>query len=183
MSTKLMVLGVTHRHKQAHGYRVLHDLKSWQAENWTKIRPGSIYHALTQLTKEGLLTEEGTEKGSRGSSKTIYTLTKKGERELLVLIEEALVSYDQEVFTAGLAFMSVLPRARAIACAEERLVNFEKTVEFLEELPRNDKPETPKMHSAIISSWSAVFSSSTEWQRQFVKDLKSGVYEFCDDGQ
>jgi len=183
MSTKLMVLGAIHRHKQTHGYQVLHDLTSWQAESWTKIRPGSIYHALAQLTKEDALTEVGAEEGGRGSSRTIYALTKKGEKEFFALIEDALISYDQEAFTAGLAFMSALPRARVSKCAEERLANFEKTVEFLEELPRSDKPETPKKHSAIISSWSAVFSSSTEWQRQFVKDLKSGVYEFCDDRQ
>lgn len=181
MSTKLMVLGVVHRRKQTHGYQVLHDLTSWQAETWTKIRPGSIYHALTQLTKEDMLTEEGVERGGRGSSKTVYALTKKGEEELFALIEEALISYDQEIFTAGLAFMSILPRARVIERAEERLANFEKTVEFLEELPRSDKPETPKQHSAIISSWSAVFSSSTAWQQQYVEDLKRGIYEFCDD--
>lgn len=181
MSTKLMVLGVIYRHEQTHGYQVLHDLKSWQAETWTNIRPGSIYHALTQLTKEGVLSEEGVEKGGRGSSRTVYTLTKKGKKELFALIEKALISYDQEAFTAGLAFMSILPRARVIELAEERLANFEKTVEFLEGLPRSDKPETPKMHSAIISSWSAVFSSSAAWQRQYIADLKHGIYEFCDD--
>ena len=176
-----MVLGIVHMHKKTHGYQVFHDLTSWQAETWTKIRPGSIYHALTQLTKEGMLSKEGLEKGGRGSSKTVYTLTEKGEQEFFALIKDALISYDQEVFTAGLAFMSALPRASVIECAEERLVNFEKTVEFLDELPREDKPETPKRHSAIISSWSAVFSSSTAWQRQYVEDLERGMYEFCDD--
>lgn len=181
MSTKLMVLGVVHRHKKTHGYQVLRDLTSWQAETWTKIRPGSIYHALTQLTKEGLLTEEGIEEGGRGSSKTLYSLTKEGENELVRLIEDALISYDQEVFTAGLAFMTILPRECALRHAEERLVNFKKTVEFLEALPRDDRPKTPKEHSAIISSWSAVFSSLTAWQEHFVEDVKRGVYEFSDD--
>lgn len=181
MSTKLMVLGVIYRHKKTHGYQVLRDLSSWQAETWTKIRPGSIYHALMQLTKEGLLTEEGVEEGSRGASKTLYSLTKEGENELVRLIEGALISYDQEVFTAGLAFMSILPRTRALRCAEERLVNFKKTVAFLEALPRDDRPETPKDHSAIISSWSAVFGSLTVWQQHFVEDVKRGVYEFRDD--
>ena len=183
MSTKLIVLGVIYRRKQTHGYQVLHDVTSWQAETWTKVRPGSIYHALSQLTKEGMLIEKGLEKGGRGSSKTIYALTAKGKKELLILIEDALISYDQEIFTAGLAFMSALPRVRVIECAKERLANFEKTVEFLEGLPRDDKPATPKQHSAIISSWSAVFSSSTAWQRQYIKDLEDGIYGFCDDRQ
>ena len=176
-----MVLGVIRRRGQTHGYQVLHDLTSWQAETWTKIRPGSVYHALAQLTKEGVLVEKDTEKGGRGSAKTIYALTKKGEKELFALIEDALVSYDQEIFTAGLAFMSMLPRAHALTRDKERLTNLEKTVEFLENLPRNDIPETPKQNSAIISSWSAIFSSSAVWQRQFVEDLHHGKYEFCDD--
>jgi DNA-binding PadR family transcriptional regulator len=180
MSTKLMVLGVLYRHKKTHGYQILRDLTSWQAETWTKIRPGSIYHALMQMTKEGLLTEEGIEEGGRGSSKTLYSLTREGENELVRLIEDALISYDQEVFTAGLAFMSTLPRVRALKCAEERLANFKKTVAFLEALPRDNRPETPKEHSAIISSWSAVFSSMTVWQERFVEDVKCGVYEFSD---
>lgn len=173
-----MVLGVMHQHRQTHGYQVYHDLTSWQAETWTKIRPGSIYHALTQLEKQGMLTNHGLKDGQKGSSKTVYSITKKGEHELVALVEQALVSYDQEVFTAGLAFMSVLSRQKAISLAEERLNNHTETVVFLSKLPRTDVPATPQQHSAIITSWSAVFEATAKWQRQFIRDLKSGMYRF-----
>lgn len=176
-----MVLGVMHQHKQTHGYQVYHELISWQAESWTKIRPGSIYHALTQLEKQGMLLNHGLKDGQKGLSKTVYSITKKGESELLRLIEEALLSYDQEAFTAGLAFMSVLSRQKATLLAEERLNNHTATVIFLSKLPRTDVPATPQQHSAIITSWSAVFDATAKWQRQFIRDLKSGLYRFEDD--
>lgn len=181
MTTRLMVLGVIHQQKQAHGYQILHELTSWRAETWTKIRPGSIYHALTQLTKENMLVDLGSEKGQKGSAKTIYTLTSQGKKELLRLIEEALTSYDQEVFTAGLAFISLLTREQAIELAQKRLENHKETVAFLENLPRNDAPVTPNEHPAIIASWSALFSAATEWQKHFLADLNSGLYTFIDD--
>ena len=183
MTMKLMVLGVMHREKQAHGYQVYRELVSWQAETWTKIRPGSIYHALTQLSKEGMLINEGLEDGQKGSSKTIYSITDKGEAELVKLVEEALVSYDQEVFTAGLAFMSILTRRRTIQLSEVRLDNHEKTLAFLNELPRDNIPATPKQHTAIISSWSVLFYSSAEWQKRFVNELKNGMYRFIEENE
>jgi hypothetical protein len=39
-------------------------------------------------------------------------------------------------------------------------------------------PATPKQHSAIISSWSAIFYASAEWQKQFVDELVGGAYMF-----
>lgn len=175
-----MVLGVVHRHKQTHGYQVYHDLVSWQAETWTKIRPGSIYHALAQLEKQGMLINHGHKDGQKGLSKTIYSMTDAGEAELIKLVKQALVSYDQESFTAGLAFMSILSRSTAILLAEERLRKHKETVDFLAKLPRTDMPSTPAQHSAIITSWSAIFDVTATWQRQFIDDLKNGMYGFRD---
>jgi hypothetical protein len=108
-------------------------------------------------------------------------MTDAGEAELVKLVKQALVSYDQENFTAGLAFMSVLSRSTAILLAEERLRNHEETVDFLTKLPRTDIPSTPAQHSAIITSWSAIFDVTAIWQRQFINDLKNGMYRFQDD--
>ncbi|MBE1582569.1 PadR family transcriptional regulator [Nonomuraea angiospora] len=54
-ATRLLVLGVVRLHGQAHGYLVGSELESWEAGQWAGLRSGSIYHALRQLAKEGLL--------------------------------------------------------------------------------------------------------------------------------
>ncbi len=176
-----MVLGVMHRERKTHGYTVYHALVSWQAETWTKIRPGSIYHALGQLEKEGLVINEGLTLGNKGSAKTLYAISTTGEEELKNLIRTALVSYDQEQFTAGLAFMSILSREEVIGLATQRLQAHRETISFMKMLPRNDMPDTPAQHSAIITSWTSVFSATHAWQKQFLQDLQSGKYVFVDD--
>ena len=56
MSTiRLLVLGAVRQHGRAHGYQVRNDLEYWGAHEWSNAKPGSIYHALKQLAKQGLL--------------------------------------------------------------------------------------------------------------------------------
>ena len=57
MIIRLLILGILKRRGSAHGYRMYRDLVEWRVETWTIIRPGSIYHALTQMEKQGLIIE------------------------------------------------------------------------------------------------------------------------------
>ncbi len=54
-ATRLLVLGVVRKHGKAHGYQVRRELLTWSADKWANVAPGSIYHALKQMAKEGLL--------------------------------------------------------------------------------------------------------------------------------
>ena len=56
--TRLLVLGAVQIFQPAHGYLVRRELVSWEAERWAHLNPGSIYHALKILTRQGLLAEE-----------------------------------------------------------------------------------------------------------------------------
>ena len=40
---------------RAHGYQVRNDLEFWGAHEWSNAKPGSIYHALKQMAKQGLV--------------------------------------------------------------------------------------------------------------------------------
>lgn len=52
---RLLVLGAVRQHGRAHGYQVRNDLEYWGAHEWSNAKPGSIYHALKQMAKQGLL--------------------------------------------------------------------------------------------------------------------------------
>lgn len=52
---RLLVLGAVRMHGRAHGYQVRNDLEYWGAHEWSNAKPGSIYHALKQMAKQGLL--------------------------------------------------------------------------------------------------------------------------------
>lgn len=78
MSTRLMVLGLLHA-APMHGYDIRKRLDIIHAEAWADVLPGSIYHALKQMEKEGLLAVEATER-SGNRLRAVYALTDAGRR-------------------------------------------------------------------------------------------------------
>lgn len=176
-----MVLGIVSQRKETHGYDVYREITSWKAETWSKVRSGSIYHAFTQLEKEGLLAKKGVEKSKDGPAQTRYTITEQGEAELKRLISSSLLSLDQEQFTAGLAFMQLLSRKDVIRLAKKRLELYRQTFNFMNTLPQEPHPRTPATHPEIVSSWIVLFEATLAWQNRFVEHLETGQYIFADE--
>lgn len=180
MSVKLMVLGILHDADETHGYTILQKLNSWQAETWTSIKPGSVYHALGQLEKHHLAENTGSKQGG-GPAATGYKITQAGKQELYGLIEKALVSYDQEEFTAGLAWMHLLPRKKVVDLTKQRLEAYYELNAFMATLPQESIPKIPSENPEIIGSWQAIFAATTTWQEGFLKRIESGSHRFKDE--
>ncbi len=70
-TTRLLVLGGVRRFGRAHGYEVRRELMSWGSDEWAHVNPGSIYHALRQLAKEGLLRAHEVEESEAGPRTSI----------------------------------------------------------------------------------------------------------------
>ena len=121
---RLLVLGAVRQHGRAHGYQVRNDLESWGAHEWSNAKPGSIYHALKQLAKQGLLlAHEIAPSTAGGPPRTEYEITQRGTEEFLSLLREALASYDQkmDVVSSGIGFIVHLPREEAVALLKKRV--------------------------------------------------------------
>ena len=87
MLTRLMVLGCLMQWPMS-GYQIQLILQVSQTEQWAGILPGSVYHALKKLEKEGMVVLKGTEiTGNR--LKSIYEITPTGKNEFSNLLREA----------------------------------------------------------------------------------------------
>src|SRR5690606_22336888 len=86
-ATRLLVLGCLADWGEAHGYGIITELQSWGAEEWANIKPGSVYHALKQMMKEGLLTACPVE---HAAGRVDYRITEAGVQEFLRLLRDAL---------------------------------------------------------------------------------------------
>lgn len=87
MLTRLFVLGCLMQWPMS-GYQIQLILQVSQTEQWAGILPGSVYHALKKLEKEGLVLLKGTEMtGNR--LKSIYEITPTGKNEFSMLLKEA----------------------------------------------------------------------------------------------
>ena len=177
-AVRLMVLGILDTSEKLHGYVIYRRINEWRAETWTAIKPGSIYHALAYLEKKGLIDNAGIKAESGGPSATSYSINPRGKDALRQLIRSALTSYDQEEFTAGLAWMHLLSRAEVTLLAKQRLKQYIQTCAFMRTLPREEMPSSPDKHPEILDSWTTIFDATATWLETFIAHLEAGHYHF-----
>ncbi|MEV0296302.1 PadR family transcriptional regulator [Nocardia sp. NPDC050710] len=180
-AVRLLVLGVIRKKQSAHGYAVRSELLSWRAETWTNVKPGSIYHALKQLTAEGKLSTYGTESSDKGPGRTLFALTEAGESEFRALMDAALVSVDMEELGAGIAFMDALPRAHVIEkLREQRRNSAAIRDELLAMIPSfPGRYESPHA-TDLLELWSGVFDNLSGWTGSVLARLEAGEYRMSD---
>ncbi|MFC7330946.1 PadR family transcriptional regulator [Marinactinospora rubrisoli] len=179
-ATRLLVLGVVRRIGRAHGYLVRSELVSWGAEEWANVKWGSIYHALRQLTKEGLLSStEITEWPGRVD----YEITEAGEEEFLRLLRDALrgPEHRADILGAGLALLPALPRSEAVGLLRARLSGLEaqrdEVAGRLERLSGGDLPHIGELPRFQLHG----IDSAVEWTRGLIERLESGRYAMAGD--
>ncbi|MFC5723765.1 PadR family transcriptional regulator [Streptomyces gamaensis] len=182
---RLLVLGAVRQHGRAHGYQVRGDLESWGAHEWSNAKPGSIYHALKSMAKQGLLLAHDTAPSEAGGPpRTEYELTGAGEREYFRLLREALTTPGQkvDVLTAAVGFLVDLPRAEAIALLKQRVAAL---AAWREEIRKNWTPgedEDWGHIGEIVGLWTHTAHSGEEWARGLVERLENGAYVMADEG-
>lgn len=184
MSTiRLLVLGVVALHHQTHGYAIQRELQGWNIEAWTKVRPGSIYHALGQLTKEGKLSQEGQVSSAKGPDKGLYRLTASGRRELEALLRDALVSTEQQALAPGVALMTLLPRGAVIEALSAQIGLLALYRQRLGDLqPGFEATREQPPHSAdLLALWNLGLTSQSAWTQNLLERIQAGGYVFKDE--
>ncbi|HEV2596633.1 MAG TPA: PadR family transcriptional regulator [Sphingomicrobium sp.] len=80
MNTRLLVLGVLHR-GDFHPYEIKRRLKAALVECYIGVDVGTLYYAVRQLEKEGLIEAFAQERVARGGIRTTYRITPEGRGE------------------------------------------------------------------------------------------------------
>ncbi|MFI8854702.1 PadR family transcriptional regulator [Streptomyces sp. 891-h] len=185
---RLLVLGDVRLRGRAHGYQVRNDLEFWGAHQWSTAKPGSIYHALKQLAKQGLLLPHETAPSTAGGPpRTEYEITEAGEAEFFRLLRYALTATreKQELLTSAVGFLVDLPRAEAVALLEERVAALES---WRDEVTRNWAPDggVPQEWGhigEIMKLWVHTADSDAAWARELISRLKGGAFVMAGEGE
>ncbi|MGW8329223.1 PadR family transcriptional regulator [Streptomyces sp. NPDC055897] len=183
---RLLVLGAVRQHGRAHGYQVRNDLEYWGAHEWSNAKPGSIYHALKQMAKQGvLLAHEVAPSTAGGPPRTEYELTEAGRAEYFRLLREALASYDQkmDVLSAAIGFMVDLPRAEALALLRDRLGKLAAWRGSVTEyyVPEGGPAQLGHI-GEIMNKWVHSADAEAGWTRGLIARIEGGAYVFADEG-
>ncbi|GAA2584706.1 PadR family transcriptional regulator [Streptomyces tubercidicus] len=184
---RLLVLGAVRQHGRAHGYQVRNDLEYWGAHEWSNAKPGSIYHALKQMAKEGLLRAHDIAPSTVGGPpRTEYELTAAGGTEYFALLRAALSRYDEkaDVLSAGIGFVVDLPRAEAVALLKERVRGLQEwrgTVTGYY-TPKGGTGQLGHI-GEIMDMWVHAADSGAAWTQGLIERIEAGAYVFVGEGE
>jgi DNA-binding PadR family transcriptional regulator len=184
---RLLVLGAVRQHGRAHGYQVRNDLEYWGAHEWSNAKPGSIYHALKQMAKQGvLLAHETAPSTAGGPPRTEYELTGAGREEYFRLLRDALVSYDQkmDVMSAALGMIVDLERAEAVELLRRRIAAIEAwRAAVTEHYVPEAGPGQLGHIGEIMNFWIDTADGGAEWTRGLIGRIEAGAYVFAGEGE
>ncbi|MCP2246255.1 PadR family transcriptional regulator [Lentzea aerocolonigenes] len=181
-ATRMLVLGIVELVGEAHGYVVRRELQSWAADKWANVQPGSIYHALKSLAKDGLLEPVGVESGE-GPARITYKITAAGERELRNMLGHALAdaSAGNDEVSAAIAMINLIPRKQAVVMLKNRLAGLEgqlaPTRHGIASMPEMGKPAHV---SELFRLWLVHLEGQVRWTQELIERLEAGAYDLTD---
>ncbi|MEV4225188.1 PadR family transcriptional regulator [Nonomuraea sp. NPDC049725] len=179
---RLLVLGAVRLRGRAHGYQVRNDLEFWGADQWAHTKPGSIYHALKQMAKQGLLHAYETAPSTAGGPpRTEYEVTEKGAAEYFSLLRRSLTTPgESDLLAAGVGFMVDLPREEVVALLRQRIAALE---EWRGSVTAHYTPEDgPGQHGhigEIMHLWVTAADDGVRWTGDLIARVEGGAYAFA----
>ncbi|MFD7429457.1 PadR family transcriptional regulator [Streptomyces sp. NPDC059818] len=184
---RLLVLCAVRQHGRAHGYQIRNDLEYWGAQEWSSAKPGSIYHALKQMAKQGvLLAHEVAPSTAGGPPRTEYEITEQGDEEYFTLLRAALTSYDQklDVLSAGLGGIVDLERSEAVSLLKERVAGLAAWRSAVTEYYTPEAgPESIGHIGEIMNMWVHSADAGADWTRGLIARIEGGAYTFAGEGE
>ncbi|MEU3016865.1 PadR family transcriptional regulator [Nocardiopsis sp. NPDC007018] len=183
---RLLVLGAVRLHGRAHGYQVRNDLEAWGAHEWSNAKPGSVYHALKQMARQGLLVAHEVAPSTAGGPPRVeYEITGRGADAYFALLRSALSSHDTrpDVLAAGLGFAVNLPREEVLVLLRRRLAGLERWRSEVVRYYDPDRGPEPLGHiGEVMDLWVHTSDSETAWTRGLVARIEGGAYTFSGEG-
>jgi DNA-binding PadR family transcriptional regulator len=121
-----------------YGYEVNNIIEQFGYREWVDLRFSSVYKALSELEKRGLIQGKKKDQTVKASKKT-YHLTRKGRNHLKEQIRMCLADPPREktLFDLGVASMGLLTKKEVIDSLYDHKANLEKRLEFLESNVQN----------------------------------------------
>ncbi|MHA1965232.1 MAG: PadR family transcriptional regulator [Candidatus Thorarchaeota archaeon] len=122
----------------AYGYEVNNIIEQYGYREWVDLRFSSVYKALSELEKRGLIEGKKKDDAVKTSKKT-YLLTRKGRKILNQQIKMCLCNppRPKTLFDLGVASMSLLTQEEVLESLQIYRTNLEHGLKFLESNVQN----------------------------------------------
>jgi len=177
--TRLLVLGAVAMFEPVNGYQIRRELISWQVDRWAHVNPGSIYSALTNLDRDGLVRRHDLVDLHREVA--VYEITEEGRTWLtegLVASLEHVDPHDRVAFQIAFGMLPLLPREQVATSLGRRRIALEQAVaEFVR--GKDDLLNGPPHARRGWSLWMDLAVAELAWLREVIADVRSGELRFA----
>lgn len=168
----MLLLGAVALFEPVNGYQIRRELLSWQVDRWAHTNPGSIYHGLGSLARQGHLVRHDLVDGGREVA--VYELTRSGRAELERLMTEALQSvslYERSAFHVAFSMLPLLDQQAVVRSLTRRRQELERTVAEFAEAEAGIAPPHA-VRSMVL--WRDMAVAELAWLRGTIEDVEAG---------
>lgn len=174
MKARLLILGVLHR-GNFHPYEIKRRLQNAMVECYIDIDVGTLYYAIRQLDKEGLIAAVSRERVTRGGMRTIYRITPKGKAEFQKLLhrqfeEEGPVS---QTLYGALLFLHLSDLAVVEDLIRRRIERLDELIDKLGPIRKELAPVISTGGEHLLQHIEKQRRLDREWLKGLLADVKA----------
>jgi DNA-binding PadR family transcriptional regulator len=170
----LAVLAMLREHSM-HPYEMQRVMHQRHTDELLALKRGSLYHAINQLQRDGLIEPIETSREGRRPERTVYRITLDGEDELGLWMRELLSVPVKEPsqFTAALAFLLHIPPEDALEQLELRAVSLEASIAAMHAIERGIAAWIGRLSILELEYQRVLVEAELSWVRSLIDDLRS----------
>lgn len=170
----MLILGVLHR-GAFHPYEIKRRLENAMVECYIDLDVGTLYYAIRQLDKEGLISAVSRERVARGGVRTVYRITAKGRsefRELLHRQFEAEGPVSQTLYGAML-FLHLCDLAVVEELVRRRIAQLDELIAKLGPIRKELRPVISTGGEHLLRHLEKQRLLDRKWLKGLLADIKA----------
>jgi DNA-binding PadR family transcriptional regulator len=163
------------RERAMHPYEMQRQMHVRYTDELLALKRGSLYHAISQLQRDGFIEPLETSREGRWPERTVYCITSDGDDELQIWLRDLLSTPIREPsqFMAALAHIVHLSPKDALKQLQMRLVNLEASIAAWRAVERGISELVDRRSILELEYARCLAEAELAWVSSIVDDLRS----------
>lgn len=175
MKAELLILGVLHR-GSFHPYEIKRRLKNAMVECYTDVDVGTLYYAVRQLEKTGLIVTVQHERVKRGGVRTVYEISALGKRRFQQLLNEQFAAEGSvaETLYGAMLFLHLANRRLIADLLRTRISREEERIRKIAEIRKQLGPKLSTGGLHLLTHLDLQHRLDRKWLHGVLADVERG---------
>ncbi|GAB3394073.1 PadR family transcriptional regulator [Humibacter soli] len=164
-----------------HPYEMFQTFITRSEDHIVKVRPGSLYHAVERLERDGLVRAIGTEREGNRPERTTYEITDVGRDRMLERVTEMLGEwkYEYPEFPVAIAEAHNLPADTVIRLLERRMLALGAQLKLVGgAVDHVEGKQLERKYWLEASYLRVIVEAEAAWVQNLLDELRNGTIEW-----